>query len=70
MVADNRRQGGRSVDPQALHDKIEIGELLARAHSPTRLVGARSVVEVGTFTGYSSLAIAYGLPIATLTARK
>jgi caffeoyl-CoA O-methyltransferase len=30
--------------------------LLARA------VGAKNAVEVGTFTGYSSLAIAYGLP--------
>jgi predicted O-methyltransferase YrrM len=28
----------------------------------TRLVGARQAVEVGTFTGYSSLAIARGLP--------
>lgn len=28
----------------------------------TRLIGARSVVEVGTFTGYSALAIARGLP--------
>jgi caffeoyl-CoA O-methyltransferase len=28
----------------------------------TRLVGARSAVEVGTFTGYSSLCIARGLP--------
>jgi caffeoyl-CoA O-methyltransferase len=28
----------------------------------TRLVGAREAVEVGTFTGYSSLAIARGLP--------
>ena len=28
----------------------------------TRVVGARRAVEVGTFTGYSSLAIAYGLP--------
>ena len=28
----------------------------------TRLVGARHAVEVGTFTGYSSLAIALGLP--------
>ncbi|HEX6312557.1 MAG TPA: class I SAM-dependent methyltransferase, partial [Acidimicrobiia bacterium] len=28
----------------------------------TRLVGARSAVEVGTFTGYSALAIARGLP--------
>src|ERR1043165_3270273 len=27
----------------------------------TRLVGARSAVEVGTFTGYSSLCIARGL---------
>jgi caffeoyl-CoA O-methyltransferase len=28
----------------------------------TRLVGAREVVEVGTFTGYSALSIARGLP--------
>jgi caffeoyl-CoA O-methyltransferase len=28
----------------------------------TRLVGARHAVEVGTFTGYSALCIAYGLP--------
>jgi caffeoyl-CoA O-methyltransferase len=28
----------------------------------TRLTGARHAVEVGTFTGYSSLCIAYGLP--------
>jgi len=28
----------------------------------TRVVGAKHAVEVGTFTGYSSLAIAYGLP--------
>src|SRR6188472_2071742 len=28
----------------------------------TRLIGARSTVEVGTFTGYSSLCIARGLP--------
>ncbi len=28
----------------------------------TRLVGARTAVEVGTFTGYSALAIARGLP--------
>ena len=26
-----------------------------------RLIGARNAIEVGTFTGYSSLAIAYGL---------
>jgi caffeoyl-CoA O-methyltransferase len=28
----------------------------------TRLIGARSAVEVGTFTGYSALCIAHGLP--------
>jgi caffeoyl-CoA O-methyltransferase len=28
----------------------------------TRLIGARQAVEIGTFTGYSSLAIARGLP--------
>jgi caffeoyl-CoA O-methyltransferase len=28
----------------------------------TRLVGARRAIEIGTFTGYSALCIAYGLP--------
>jgi caffeoyl-CoA O-methyltransferase len=29
----------------------------------TRVLGARSVIEVGTFTGYSALCIARGLPV-------
>jgi len=32
----------------------------------TRLVGARQAVEVGTFTGYSALSIARGLPDESL----
>jgi caffeoyl-CoA O-methyltransferase len=41
---------------QITHDE---GELLTML---VRLVGARNAVEVGTFTGYSSLCIARGLP--------
>jgi caffeoyl-CoA O-methyltransferase len=41
---------------QVSHDE---GELLAML---TRLVGARRAVEVGVFTGYSSICIARGLP--------
>ena len=33
----------------------------------TRLVGARQAVEVGTFTGYSALAIAAGCPTTAIS---
>jgi caffeoyl-CoA O-methyltransferase len=50
-----RELGGRAV-MQISHDE---GELLTML---VRLTGARRAVEVGTFTGYSSICIARGLP--------
>jgi caffeoyl-CoA O-methyltransferase len=46
---------GRSASMQVSPEQGALLTLL------TRLIGARSAVEVGTFTGYSSLAIARGL---------
>jgi caffeoyl-CoA O-methyltransferase len=51
----HRELGGRAV-MQISHDE---GELLTML---VRLAGARRAVEVGTFTGYSSICIARGLP--------
>jgi caffeoyl-CoA O-methyltransferase len=51
----HRDLGGRAA-MQISHDE---GELLTML---VRLVGARRAVEVGTFTGYSSICIARGLP--------
>jgi caffeoyl-CoA O-methyltransferase len=51
----HRELGGRAV-MQISHDE---GELLTML---VRLTGARRAVEVGTFTGYSSICIARGLP--------
>jgi caffeoyl-CoA O-methyltransferase len=51
----HRELGGRAV-MQISHDE---GELLTML---VRLTGARQAVEVGTFTGYSSICIARGLP--------
>jgi caffeoyl-CoA O-methyltransferase len=45
-------------DPAGMQIGDDQGQLLTML---TRLVGARSAVEVGTFTGYSSLCIARGL---------
>jgi caffeoyl-CoA O-methyltransferase len=47
---------GRAAIMQIGHDQAVMMETLVRA------TGARSAVEVGTFTGYSALAIARGLP--------
>jgi len=57
---------------QALIDEtLELGGISIMQISPeqgsfmtmfTRLIGAKDAVEIGTFTGYSSLAIARGLP--------
>lgn len=47
---------GRSARMQIGHDQAVMMETLVRA------TGARSAIEVGTFTGYSALAIARGLP--------
>jgi caffeoyl-CoA O-methyltransferase len=46
---------GRPAEMQIGEDRGQLLTLL------TRLVGARRAVEVGTFTGYSSLCIARGL---------
>jgi len=51
----HRELGGRAA-MQISHDE---GELLTML---VRLTGARHAVEVGTFTGYSSVCIARGLP--------
>jgi len=51
----HRELGGRAA-MQISHDE---GELLTML---VRLIGARQAVEVGTFTGYSSICIARGLP--------
>jgi caffeoyl-CoA O-methyltransferase len=51
----HRELGGRAV-MQISHDEGELLTMLAR------LTGARRAVEVGTFTGYSSICIARGLP--------
>src|SRR5215470_6163622 len=51
----HRELAGRA-NMQISHDE---GELLTML---VRLTGARQAVEVGTFTGYSSICIARGLP--------
>jgi caffeoyl-CoA O-methyltransferase len=51
-----RRELGGRAGMQISHDE---GELLTML---VRLTGARRAVEVGTFTGYSSICIARGLP--------
>jgi len=50
-----RENTGRAVGMQIGDDQAVLMELIVRA------MGARRAVEVGTFTGYSSLAIARGL---------
>jgi caffeoyl-CoA O-methyltransferase len=51
----HRELGGRAA-MQISHDEGELLTLLVR------ITGARRAVEVGTFTGYSSICIARGLP--------
>jgi caffeoyl-CoA O-methyltransferase len=53
---ETHRELGGTAAMQISHDE---GELLTML---VRLVGARNAVEVGTFTGYSSICIARGLP--------
>src|SRR5262245_66405794 len=50
-----RENTGRAVGMQIGDDQAVLMEMIVRA------MGARRAVEVGTFTGYSSLAIARGL---------
>jgi caffeoyl-CoA O-methyltransferase len=51
-----QQRTGRSAIMQIGHDQAVMMETLVRA------TGARNAIEVGTFTGYSALAIARGLP--------
>ncbi len=56
LAQQTHRELGGTAAMQISHDE---GELLTML---VRLVGARNAVEVGTFTGYSSICIARGLP--------
>ena len=56
LAEETHRELARQSGMQITHDE---GELLTML---VRLTGARRAVEVGTFTGYSSVCIARGLP--------
>lgn len=56
LAEETRHDHADASGMQITHDE---GELLTML---VRLVGARRAVEVGTFTGYSSICIARGLP--------
>jgi caffeoyl-CoA O-methyltransferase len=56
LAEETRRELGGRAGMQITHDE---GELLTML---VRLTGARQLVEVGTFTGYSSICLARGLP--------
>jgi caffeoyl-CoA O-methyltransferase len=56
LAEETQRELGGRAAMQISHDE---GELLTML---VRLTGARRAVEVGTFTGYSSICIARGLP--------
>jgi caffeoyl-CoA O-methyltransferase len=56
LASETRRATGDAAGMQVSHDE---GELLTML---TRLTGARRAVEVGVFTGYSSICVARGLP--------
>jgi caffeoyl-CoA O-methyltransferase len=56
LAAETRRADPDAASMQVSHDE---GQLLTML---TRLAGARRAVEVGVFTGYSSICIARGMP--------
>jgi caffeoyl-CoA O-methyltransferase len=58
VVQDLREQTAALGDPAGMQIGDDEGQLLTML---ARLLGARRAVEVGTFTGYSSLCIARGL---------
>jgi caffeoyl-CoA O-methyltransferase len=58
VVEDLRAQTAALGDPAGMQIGDDEGQLLTLL---ARLIGARRAVEVGTFTGYSSLCIARGL---------
>jgi len=57
LAEETHRELAGQAGMQISHDE---GELLTML---VRLTGAREAVEVGTFTGYSSICIARGLPV-------
>lgn len=59
VLADLRAETAKLGSPASMQVGPDQGQLLTFL---TRLIGARQAVEVGTFTGYSSLCIARGLP--------
>src|SRR4029077_7391599 len=60
VLRDLAEETHRVLEPQsAMQITHDEGELLTML---VRLSGARQAVEVGTFTGYSSICIARGLP--------
>jgi caffeoyl-CoA O-methyltransferase len=59
VLADLRVETQKLGGPASMQVGPDQGQLLTFL---TRLIGARHAVEVGTFTGYSSLCIARGLP--------
>jgi caffeoyl-CoA O-methyltransferase len=56
LAAETRQVAGESMSMQISQDEGEFLTMLVR------LTGARRAVEVGVFTGYSSISIARGLP--------
>ncbi len=58
VVHDLQAETARLGDPAGMQIGEDQGQLLTML---ARLIGARKAVEVGTFTGYSSLCIARGL---------
>ena len=56
LAEETRRELGGRAGMQITHDEGVLLTMLAR------LTGARHAIEVGTFTGYSSICIARGLP--------
>jgi len=61
LLAEMRRETAELPAGQAMQVMAEEGQLLALL---IRLTGARSVLELGTFTGYSTLCMARALPTA------
>lgn len=55
-LIERTRALGASAEMQIPHEQAVLLTML------TRLIGARNIVEVGTFTGYSTLALALGTP--------
>ncbi|MFI9274498.1 O-methyltransferase [Kitasatospora sp. NPDC052896] len=59
LLAELRRETAELPAGEAMQVMAEEGQLLALL---VRLTGARSILEIGTFTGYSTLCMAQSLP--------